>query len=779
MDTIDRFDSNLPVPFPAASPSPSGLAPAFSRDLATTPSFNVSARVILRGLTRHWWHILLLWSVVFTPVGYLIYRSIEPTYEAFSTLRVEPTQPEIFGSIKTGLVESRSVATYLETQVNLITSDRVLKEVVANPLVVRLPVVTASNDPKADLRKKMFVENIGGTFLIRVALELPAGEDAAAIVDTVVETYIRQNNEYNRGANMNLQKSLQVTLVGLERLIKEKKEELDKLVQEGKVVLAKPVLNPSLKNDNDQTLQPTFSSLTEEQLQRTLSEMFKTQLDLIEAQSMLDVLEKQQAEDQANQEHNAHQLQQIDEKLKARIEEEFQKDPTVVALIGELHDAREQLDHAKAVARLPNDSARRAAEKQHKKLTEQYEELWEVKYEEIGKRLQAAAGTLQPPRVINELKIKVESLKKKRESQVKMFEEVKVENKTTNSGTFNAMLLNHELNSLMSQDDQVKKNLGQLQFEANQDIFRVVLQDKASVPKNPTNNKLVKYMAAAPVGILFMVLGLFFLLEIKAQRVDDPDVLSTRVRSEVYALPPLPTTRSIRKMSVPEADDQIEQFIQRLDHLRFGVCGNPAELGKGRCVLITSAVGGEGKTTLAAQLAARCGNAGMSTLLIDADLRRAALCRLLDVPEGPGLSDVLKDEATIDEVVIPVQEGTFYLLSAGTPIKDTSRVLQNRNFGLLITHLRQLYDLIIIDSPPVLPVPDALIVGRCADGAVLAARYDISRFPQVERARRQLDGAGIAILGTVINGMRHSESYYGRYSYSRQRSSQPNSSKAI
>jgi Mrp family chromosome partitioning ATPase len=97
----------------------------------------------------------------------------------------------------------------------------------------------------------------------------------------------------------------------------------------------------------------------------------------------------------------------------------------------------------------------------------------------------------------------------------------------------------------------------------------------------------------------------------------------------------------------------------------------------------------------------------------------------------------------------------------------------------LITRLRQDYDLVIIDSPPVLPVPDALILGRWADGAVLAARYDISRFPQVERARRQLNNAGIAILGTVINGMQHSDTYYGRYSYSRQRSSQPNSSNAI
>jgi polysaccharide biosynthesis transport protein len=306
------------------------------------------------------------------------------------------------------------------------------------------------------------------------------------------------------------------------------------------------------------------------------------------------------------------------------------------------------------------------------------------------------------------------------------------------------------------------------------------VRDKAAIPQTPSNNKRMKYLAAAPAGVLFAMLGLFLLLEIKAERVGDPESLSTRVQSEVYALPPLPTARSISKRSDPDSGDQIEQFIQRLDHLRFAVCGNPAELEKGRSVLITSAIGGEGKTTLAAQLAARCGNAGMSTLLIDADLRRTSLCSLLDIPEGPGLSDALEsDEPPPTDLVVPVQGGTFHLLPAGTPVTDSSRVLQNRKLGLLIAQFRQLYDLVIIDSPPVLPVPDALILGRWVDGAVLAVRYDISRFPQVERARRQLDGAGIAVLGTVINGMKNSESYYGRYSYSRRRSSPADSSAAI
>jgi capsular exopolysaccharide synthesis family protein len=283
-------------------------------------------------------------------------------------------------------------------------------------------------------------------------------------------------------------------------------------------------------------------------------------------------------------------------------------------------------------------------------------------------------------------------------------------------------------------------------------------------------------MALLPVAVLFAVLGLFLLLEVKSERVANPDMLSSRVHSEVFALPPLPTRRSVRKLDGPIVDDQIDQFIQRLDHLRFAVCGDHHARELGRCLLVTSAVGGEGKTTLAAQLAARCGNAGISTVLIDADMRRAALSPLLDVPAGPGLSDVLNEEAKLEEVVVPLQGGTFYLLPAGTAVQDTSSILQGRGLPMLIAELRQRYELIIIDSPPTLPVPDALILGRWTDGALLAARFEVSRSPQVERARKQLDNAGITVLGTVINGMRSSDAYYGRYSYGRERTSQGNPS---
>ena len=608
---------------------------------------------------------------------------------------------------------------------------------------------------------------VDDTNLIKVALELPNPEDAVTIVQAVVQSYLRQNTDYSRSGNHDLTESLKQQLFKIGTDIELKKSKLKELYKKGNLTVLKPEDRLNGGNNDGSTVEPTFKTVSEDHMQKMMAELDSTEFELIEAMSMLDV--KRAAYQTGNQEN-----QQLDQ-----IREAFKNDPDVLALKQEFDETREHLDHLKRNFRNPSDAARVAAQNQFNKLEREYRDLWVSKYPEILKRLSASSSGAGQSLGIQELEQRVETLKSKKAKLTEHFKAIQVEHKASNDDSFEATFLSHQVQSLLNWEEVVKRNLEQLKFEASQEVYRVVLVDSAAASRTPSNNKRLKYMAAAPVCVLFAMLGLFLFLEIKAERVADPDALSTRVRSEVYSLPPLPTARSVRKLSVSEADDQIEQFIQRLDHLRFAVCGNPDELGRGRCVLITSAIGGEGKTTLAAQLAARCGNAGMSTLLIDSDFRRAALCPLLDVPEGPGLSDVLRDEATIDEVAIPVQDGTFYLLPAGTPVQDTGRLLQSPKFGQLMGQLRQLYDLIIIDSPPVLPVPDALILGRWTDGAVIAARYDISRFPQVERARRQLDNAGITVLGTVINGMRHSDSYYGRYTYSRRRSSQPDSSNTI
>ena len=775
MDTIDRYESNLPSPFPI-SPTPlPALAPVFSGELATTSPPQINSRTLLRGLIRHWWQILVIWLSVSAAVLCLIYNFVEPTFEASSTLRIEPVNRSLYEAKKQE--ESRSVP-YLQTQVTLITCDAVLGDALTNPEIIKLTVIKGFDDPKNSLRKAMLVEIVKDAYLIRVALGLSDGKQAASIVNAVVEAYLAYHREYKRTDNSTLRASLVTQRDKLQSEVKERQDELKVLLTKGTVDPAKPNFSLNATRNNGDATEPTPNSVTMEQSQIIAGEMMKTHLDLIEAEAQLKVAED--AVNRANEEDEGQQRSRQNDEHERRIQDEFQKDPEVIALCQEIATADEQRDHAKSLARQPNDPARRAAEARRKKLWNQYEQLWKDRYPEIDKQLkQTAAGTPHALDALHDLRLKVAALKAKKEEQTKLYETLKIEKKAVNNDLFEAGVVKYQLDIVLSRVERVKEHLEQLEFEATRETYRVQKVDPAVAPNSPTDNKRIKYMAVAPVALLFMVLGLFFLLEVKAERIADIDTLSTRVRSEVYGLPPLPMTRSIRELSAPEAD-KIEQFIQRLDHLRFAVCGNPSDVGKGRCLLITSAVGNEGKTTLASQLASRCGRAEMSTLLIDADLRRSTLCKVLEVPEGEGLSDVLKDDATAtpDSVVIPVQGGTFDLLRAGTS-KDTSHALESRKLGLLIADLRQRYDLIIIDSPPVLPVPDALILGQWADGAVLAARYDISRFSQVERARRQLDNAGIAIMGTVINGMRHTDSYYGRYSYSRRPSNQPSSSETI
>jgi Mrp family chromosome partitioning ATPase len=257
--------------------------------------------------------------------------------------------------------------------------------------------------------------------------------------------------------------------------------------------------------------------------------------------------------------------------------------------------------------------------------------------------------------------------------------------------------------------------------------------------------------AAMITGAAAAIWGAFQWIEIRSGRVTDPDLLAERMQSPVYTLPPLPTRR-IREWNPLEADAIIDQFYNRFDHLWFAICGNREEPRSGQCVLVTSAVREEGRTTLAAHLAVRCGRARTSTLLIDADLRGSALLnKVLEIPAGPGLSEVLAGKADFHDALISISEGLFHLLQAGTPVQDTLRYLHDPKFGMVIARCRERFDLTIIDCGPVVPSPEPLALCKWVDGILLAARYDFSRYRDIEWARHKLAATGIPILAVVVN----------------------------
>lgn len=271
------------------------------------------------------------------------------------------------------------------------------------------------------------------------------------------------------------------------------------------------------------------------------------------------------------------------------------------------------------------------------------------------------------------------------------------------------------------------------------------------------------WIGGPPLAIAAAAMGLFALAGRRLGRVRDPEALAERIGLELLGtIPTLPKARRepgrCAALGAPQSRRDLEGFLDSLDRLRSAI--HPGQSGRGRgtrTLLIAGPRGGEGRSTLAAQLAERCAHAGLLTLLIDADLRRPTLGRMLELPEGRGLVDILLGEAGPEEVISAVGGRCgFHALPAGTVTVEPDRLLQGDRLPNLLARARASFDLVIVDAPAVLEFPDALTIGRSVDAALLAARSRASRPEEVERACRRLIAAGVPVLGLAVNGVRAS-----------------------
>ena len=388
MDTSDRSDAKLPAPFPLAS-SPSLLPRStYSGDLAIAPGPQIDSRVLVRGLVRYWWRILGLWLIVSVPVAYLIYATVGPTYEAISRIRIEPAPSNLYDASRQQNNGEMSISeTYLQTQVNLMKTDQILGRAVADQSISDLPMIKNSEDPNTFLRNKMMVEIEPGTHIINVGLESKDRNEAAAIVNAVVGSYLQWNLRYNETRDANLKASLTEQLASLKDHIDRKKAELQDLHQKGNVQIQKPPLNPSASKNEDEGNGLTISTVDEQQFKTMIAGMVQNDIDLLTAKADL----KARLEMEKGQQESVLQAQQDrDNELEERVKEEFLKDSQVAALDGQIKDIQDQMEHLKSVSRKKSDAAVIAAQKQLKKLNKEYEDLWRSKYVELRKALTMA-----------------------------------------------------------------------------------------------------------------------------------------------------------------------------------------------------------------------------------------------------------------------------------------------------------------------------------------------------------------------------------------------------
>lgn len=181
-------------------------------------------------------------------------------------------------------------------------------------------------------------------------------------------------------------------------------------------------------------------------------------------------------------------------------------------------------------------------------------------------------------------------------------------------------------------------------------------------------------------------------------------------------------------------------------------------------IMITSTVADEGKTVSAFNLAESFAEAGKKVLLIDCDLRGSFLNKFLIVKEKvAGISEILTNQAI--DVINKTNIKNLDIILSGKVPPNPSELLSSNLFKLLIKSLKEKYDYIIIDTPPVTVATDAVVVGRIVDGVVLVVRNDFVKRNSVQRAKMELERNGARIIGVVLNRVNKDQVDYKDYAY--------------
>lgn len=183
-----------------------------------------------------------------------------------------------------------------------------------------------------------------------------------------------------------------------------------------------------------------------------------------------------------------------------------------------------------------------------------------------------------------------------------------------------------------------------------------------------------------------------------------------------------------------------------------------------RVIMVTSASEGEGKTTTAVNLAIALAQSGERTVIVDADLRRASVARMLGLEGTVGLTSVITRAASLEDSLQVWQDGLM-VLPAGPLPPNPSEIVGSQAMGRLIHDLREFADVIVIDSPSVIPVTDAVVLSTQVEGVILVVRAGRTHRAQAAEARRRLDGVQAPVIGSVLNGAKRSSAagYYAAY----------------
>jgi len=693
---------------------------------------------LVKGILGRWYIVLLVFFVMCATGLPAIWYLIKPLYNITGALRFTP----VLTNILTGEENPARISMYTEAEI--ITSERVIQRVADNLVDRNLSFfeddstnfvtkvkqkVTGENtksDAVAKLKRAISAEIIGigvarNTELMKVTMKSTKPEETKQIVDAFINAYMAiEVTSTTREQDRKL-----TLLENEQKLLDEKLRSTNETIRQ----LASEYGSTNLVDRQDMRLKRANA---------LLSELTSIEARRINIEAQVQFLE--QAKEQAITPEDL---------LKLRTEH-VNSDPMVQELTRNIVQLERDLIIAQQTLTPDNPTI-----KQKRDLLDVFRSRIEEQRQKVGEQFNEVASE-EIAKTRNEMKLntKVE------------LERIKVYEK-------------HLQEVLAKEDIQVVElgrkqlNIEDLQFQQSldketYDTIRRRIRDMEMERKRPANisvaysadisfirDKRVKYSAALVFASLFCGMGIAFLRDKADQRLRTPDDI-TRIN-----IPVIGTTMSLDYIKPAPQPSQImgEYQIIRANLELFNHDGKPKKL------VITSPGLREGKTTFAINLATSMAKAGKKVLLIDGDLRKPDIAYLLDLPKGAKcLQDALLG-MEFDKAVCSIHSTSLNVIASYLCNGfDAYESLTSPVTAKQIDKLSKSYDYMIIDTPPVLAFPDALMWAKIADAVILISFAGQTTGPDLREAKQRVTQTNVRVLGTVLSNVRANHSYY-RYGY--------------
>ncbi|CTQ28995.1 cryptic autophosphorylating protein tyrosine kinase Etk [Klebsiella pneumoniae] len=319
-------------------------------------------------------------------------------------------------------------------------------------------------------------------------------------------------------------------------------------------------------------------------------------------------------------------------------------------------------------------------------------------------------------------------------------------------------------------------------------IGNVRIIDNAVTETKPVKPKKILVVAIGLIFGLFVSVGLVLLRVFLRRGIESPEQLED-IGINVYASVPVSEwlAKNNRKSSklrknqsdtLLALDNPADLAVEAIRSLRTSLHFAMME-AKNNVLMISGASPNAGKTFISSNLAATIALTGKKVLFIDADLRKGYVHKMLGRKQGQGLSEVLSGQVAVEKVIEHVDDAAFDYIGRGLIPPNPAELLMHPRFEALLKWGSQNYDLVVIDTPPILAVTDAAIIGRYAGTSLMVARFEVNTVKEIEVSMKRFEQSGVVVKGCILNGVvKKASSYYGYgynhygYSYSDQKNNQ-------